>query len=63
MVSKFLLSTHEQGTLVEFFHHRYEAFGDAAADFLQDFEAAWDMKHLSAFRKIVESNVIPGAVS
>ena len=52
----FLLSALEKGTLVEFFHHGYEAFGDSAADVLQDFESAWDMKHLNALRKVVENS-------
>ena len=52
----FQLTGHPAGTLVEFFHHGYEAFGIDAADYLEDFERAWDLKHLSALRQIVEAH-------
>ena len=52
----FRLSGFPSGTLVEFFHHGYEAFGADAARFLEGFESAWDLKHLSALRRNVEGH-------
>ena len=53
----FLLSEHRLGTLIEFYHHGYEAFGEGAVDALEDLESAWNMKHLSTLRKLVEHDV------
>lgn len=41
------------GTLVELIHHGFERLGAEAADELEDYEAAWDLKHLQALRSIV----------
>ena len=50
----FRLTEFGGNTLVEFFHHGYEAFEDSAADVLQDLEVVWGMEHLIALREIVE---------
>lgn len=42
------------GTLVELFHHGFERLGAHVADEFQDYESAWDIKHLKALRAVVE---------
>ncbi len=43
------------GTQVEIFHHGFERLGIESADNLEGYEGGWDIKHLSALRKIVEA--------
>ena len=57
----FRLTQLGRDTLVEFFHHGYEAFEDDAADVLEDLEDIWGMEHLKALREIVERPCDPNA--
>ena len=52
----FRLSPIDGETLVELFHHGYESDGDRAAQSVEDYENAWDNKHLKKLREIVESD-------
>jgi len=49
----FRLTPIYDGTLVELFHHGFERLGAEAADELEGYEAAWDLRHLEALRSIV----------
>jgi uncharacterized protein YndB with AHSA1/START domain len=49
----FCLTAMYDGTLVELFHHGFERLGADAADELEDYEGAWDIKHLRTLRSIV----------
>jgi hypothetical protein len=42
-------------TLVELLHHGYGPDGDRAAQSVEDYEYAWDSKHLQKLREIVET--------
>jgi len=50
----FRLTAVGDSTLVELFHHQYEAFGERVHDALDSYEMAWDNKHLRKLREIVE---------
>lgn len=54
MFFTFRLTTLYDATMVEIFHHGFERLGADAADSLEGFEEGWDMKHLTALRKVVE---------
>lgn len=47
------LSSINDGTHVELFHHGFEGLGDQAADSLQGYEEGWQVRHLAALRQIV----------
>jgi uncharacterized protein YndB with AHSA1/START domain len=49
----FRLTALYDGTLVELFHHGFERLGADAADELEGYEGAWDIRHLQALRSIV----------
>jgi uncharacterized protein YndB with AHSA1/START domain len=48
------LSESYGGTLVELFHHGFERLGSKGADQYQQYESAWDTRHLVALKKIAE---------
>jgi uncharacterized protein YndB with AHSA1/START domain len=43
----------DDGTLVELFHHGFEALGAAAAENHRGFEGGWTLRQLEALREIV----------
>ena len=47
------LTPYDGGTLVELFHHGFEAFGPDAAENHQGFEGGWTMRQLDALRACV----------
>ena len=48
------LSSCYEGTMVELFHHGFERLGKKGADQFLEYESAWDTRHLSKLKKIVE---------
>ena len=48
------LTPQSGGTLVELFHHGFDASSDAPGDDLEGFESGWDNHHLVALRAAVE---------
>lgn len=49
----FLLTAQPGGTLVELFHHGFDALGDMGAAECLAYEQGWDTKHLAALREAV----------
>ena len=47
------LTSVDGGTLVELFHHGFEALGPDAAENHRGFEAGWTMRQLEALRELV----------
>jgi hypothetical protein len=43
----------DEGTLVQLFHHGFEALGADAADNHRGFEGGWTMPQLEALRELV----------
>jgi hypothetical protein len=43
----------DEGTLVELFHHGFEALGADAPDNHRGFEGGWTMRQLEALRELV----------
>lgn len=54
----FKLSESDDGTLVELFHHGFEALGHAGAAQHEMYEAGWNNQHLVALRKLAETSEI-----
>ena len=50
----FRLTPVDGGTVVELFHHGFEATGESLAASLNGFEGGWTMRQLEALRAIVE---------
>src|SRR5690242_5281726 len=48
------LTPYDAGTLVELFHHGFEALGDDAAENHRGFEGGWTIRQLEALRARVE---------
>ena len=48
------LSSSYTGTMVELFHHGFERLGKNGASQFLSYESAWDTRHLSVLKKIVE---------
>lgn len=42
------------GTMVELFHHGFEAASDSPGDDLNGFESGWDTRHLRRLREVIE---------
>ena len=51
----FRLTALYSGTLVELLHHGFERLGTDAGEQLQAYENGWDARHLSALRRICET--------
>ncbi len=49
------LTSHEDGTLVELFHHGFERLGGDPAELQRGFEGGWTLRQLEALRQIVEA--------
>jgi uncharacterized protein YndB with AHSA1/START domain len=47
------LTPHMGGTVVELFHHGFEATGDNAGEELRGFEGGWTLRQLEALRELV----------
>ena len=54
----FRLTAVGDSTLVELFHHQYEALGERVHDALDSYEMAWDNKHLRKLRETGESRLV-----
>jgi len=52
----FLLTAQREGTLVELFHHGFDALGDIGASECLAYEQGWDTKHLIALREAVAAH-------
>jgi uncharacterized protein YndB with AHSA1/START domain len=50
----FRLTPHDGGTLVELFHHGFEATGPDAAELQRGFEGGWTTAQLEGLRQLVE---------
>ena len=48
------ITPHDGGSLVELFHHGFEALGPDAAENHRGFEGGWTMRQLEALRELVE---------
>ena len=59
----FLLTAQREGTLVELFHHGFDALGDIGASECLAYEQGWDTKHLIALREAVAAHSAAGQLS
>ena len=53
MITLRLTSSYD-GAMVELFHHGFERLGSIGPEEFLSYESAWDTRHLSALKEIVE---------